>query len=328
MKNSRIDIDRAVELLRDARHIAVFTHENPDGDAIGSAAGMTAALNASGRKAELFLTAIPPESYRRFVGVAYRTELAPEELIGFDLILQLDTATEKRIAAPYGVKLDDTLPLLAVDHHPDNTEYGRWNLVAESAATSVIALEIAEKLVGTIPVEAATLFLLGIVTDSGGFRFDNTDPACLRAAAGLIELNADYRGIVDAVFFTRSLDRLKFEAELLSDCLDLRCGGKLAIVTIPPALIAKYHIDMSSTEGLVDVFRSIKGVETVAMLYYRNVGLLKVSLRARNPLRPVGPIARSFGGGGHEMAAGCLIENGDPIAVAKNITDLFEGNHK
>lgn len=325
MTNNRIDLARAVELLRDARHIAVFTHENPDGDAIGSAAGMTAVLNAAGRRAELFLSAMPPKTYRQFAGNDYRTELSQEELAGFDLVLQLDTATEKRIAAPIGVKVDNTLPLLVVDHHPDNTEYGRWNLVMKSAATSVIALEIAEKLIDRIPETAATLFLLGIVTDSGGFRFDNTDPACLRAAAGLIERNADYRGIIDAVFFTRSLDRLKFEAELLSDCLDLRCDGKLAIVNVPPALIAKYHIDMASTEGLVDVFRSIEGVETVAMLYYRKVGLLKVSLRARNPRRPVGPIARALGGGGHEMAAGCLIENGNPVSAAKTITDLFEG---
>lgn len=320
-----VSASEARALLANAGKVAVLTHENPDGDAIGSAFGLALLLRQAGKQVALLLAAEPPETYRPFAAGEFRTEYSQGELADADLVVQLDTATAKRIAAPAGLTVTDALPLLVIDHHPDNSRYGRWNLVVPAAATCGIVAEIADAAPAlALTPQIATLLLLGLVTDTGGFRFDNTDSASLRAAARLFDAGAQYRRIIDRIFFNQDLERRKFEAELLNSHLELKKNGRLAVVKIPAEVIAAHHIDMAETEGLIDVFRALSGVELVAMLYKRANNVLKVSLRARNPERPAGPIARKLGGGGHEMAAGALIPGGDMDETAAQIEAMFD----
>lgn len=321
-----ISLAQAAGLIKAARSIAVFTHENPDGDAIGSSTGLALLLREAGKKCGLFFSAEPPAIYRMFIQTEYSTSLSQEELISnYDLVIQLDTASTQRIAAPHGVTIDAELPLLVIDHHIDNQQYGRWNVIKEKAATAGIVAELADILFPghKIPEQAATLLMLGLVTDSGCFRFDNTTPDAFYTAGKLLESGANYKEIIERIFFSKPLNRLQFESELLSNHLELYCDGKVALVRIPPEIITKYNIIMADTEGLIDVFRAIDGVEITVMMYYRANGMLKISTRASNPEHPVGPIARALGGGGHEMAAGCLLPGGDMAAAAAKIIDLI-----
>lgn len=321
---NNIGIEQVAELVGAAEKVAVFTHENPDGDAIGSSAGLAAFLRKCGKQVELVYAAPPPAMYRKFVTTPHRLEISAGELASCDLVIQLDTSNPERIAAPLGVVVNSHLPLLVIDHHMDNQRYGRWNRIEPAAATAMMVFELAERLnPSAIDAECATLLLLGLVTDTGGFRFANTDSSALEVGAGLIELGADHQKIVDAAFFTQSLNRRKFEAELILNHLELRCDGRLAIVRVPAELVAKYAIDMASTEGLIDAFRCVAGVEVTALMYYRKNHKLKISFRGRDATHPVRPIADALGGGGHELAAACLIENGNMEEAADRITQLF-----
>lgn len=328
--NNTVSLVQAAERIKAARSIAIFTHENPDGDAIGSSAGLALILREAGKRCGLFFGAEPPEIYRPFITTEYSTSLSQEELIrDYDLVIQLDTANTRRIAAPPGVAIDAELPLLVIDHHVDNQQYGRWNVIEAKAATAGIIADLAELLMADgISGRVATLLMLGVVTDSGCFRFDNTDPEAFHTAGKLLAAGADYKQIIERIFFSKPLNRIQFESELLSNHLELYCGGKIAVVKIPTEVIAKYGIIMANTEGLIDVFRAIEGVEITIMLYYRSNGMLKLSTRASNPERPVGPIARALGGGGHEMAAGCLIQDGDMDATATKLIELIREKYQ
>lgn len=325
-----ISLAQATELIAAARSIAIFTHENPDGDAVGSSVGLALILRESGKRCGLFFGTEPPEIYRTFITTEYSTALSQEELIrDYDLVIQLDTANTRRIAAPLGVEINAELPLLVIDHHVDNQQYGRWNVIENKAATAGIIADLAELLTSDgISNRVATLLMLGLVTDSGCFRFDNTDPEAFHTAGKLLAAGADYKQIIERIFFSKPLNRIQFESELLSNHLELYCGGKVAVVKIPTEVIAKYGIVMANTEGLIDVFRAIEGVEITIMLYYRSNGMLKLSTRASNPERPVGPIARALGGGGHEMAAGCLIQDGDMDATATKLIELIREKYQ
>ncbi len=323
---------QAAEKLAAARRIAVFTHENPDGDAIGSSTGLVRYLLNAGKDAELFLAADAPKIYQDFVCVNYRTELTPKELHAFDLVVQLDTATSKRQAVPAGVAVNSDLPLLVIDHHVDNQLYGRWNLVQKTSATAEMIWNLINEAVlyraENVDAAVATSLLLGVITDTGAFRFDNTTPEALAAAGKLLALNGNYRKIINDIFFTKSLNRQQFEAELLNNHLQLYANGKLALVQIPDAVIKKYNIVMADTEGLIDAFRCLAGVETAVTMYMRGNNQLKISGRAKNPAHPIGPVMRKLGGGGHEMAAGCLIPDGDMAETAKKIISLIEDDFR
>ncbi|MEA4861794.1 MAG: bifunctional oligoribonuclease/PAP phosphatase NrnA [Victivallaceae bacterium] len=322
--SENISLERAAELIEAARVVAVITHENPDGDATGSVVGMMHCLRALGKQATAFFAAPPAAMYRPFADIEIVTSASQKQLEAADLVLQLDTATPARIAVPAGLTVDDRLPLLVIDHHTDNKLFGCWNCVRGSAACCEILYDLAKLAGWNIPANAATAFLLGIMADTGGFRFSNTTTSALAAGAELLQRSGRYFDIIDSLFFNQSLERKRFEAELLNSHLELFFDGRLAIVKIPSGLSEKYNLNPAHCEGLIDAFRSISGVETVAMLYKRAPEQVKVSMRARNPERPVGPIARKLGGGGHEMAAGGLIATADLDALATRIIELYK----
>lgn len=327
MNSNECSLKQAADIISSAGRIAVFTHENPDGDAVGSSAGLALFLKMCGKTVQLFFAAEPPEIYREFIKTDFSVNLNQDELLSqFDLIIQLDTATRKRIATPPGIELSSSMPLLVIDHHVDNERYGRWNVVEDNAATAGIITKLIKIINGNAGIEppVASLLMLGLVTDTGCFRFDNTTPEALCTAGMLMADGAEYKAIIERIFFSKPLNRIKFESELLASHLNILCNGKVALVKIPQTVIEKYNIVMADTEGLIDVFRAIDGVEITIMMYYRNGRTLKVSTRASNPEHPVGPIARAIGGGGHEMAAGCLIHDGDIDAVADKIIDLIK----
>lgn len=327
-----ISLTEASDLLASAQTVAVLAHENPDGDAIGSSVGLVKYLQNLGKEAVLLLSGNVPTIYQDFAPIEYRCEISAEEVANFELVVQLDTANLKRISAPQGVVISDDLPLLVVDHHVDNQRYGRWNMVQKSAATAelVYSLIMSPKLYCEEAIDqvVATALLLGVVTDTGAFRFDNTTPEALECGANLMRLGGDYRKIITDIFFTKTLNRQKFEAELLNNHLEMYLENRLAVVKIPTEIIEKYQIIMSECEGLIDAFRCIAGVDNVVTLYVRAGNQLKISGRSKNPKYPIGNVMRQIGGGGHDMAAGCLIQDGDINAMAEKIIELVEKEYQ
>jgi|GEM_PF-217874 len=309
-----ISIPEAAKLLLEHDRILILTHERPDGDAFGSALGMQGFLrDCCGKHAETYLPSPPASRYSTLIGPSKET-LCPAELANYDLILLLDCANRERIAA--GPLVDgktlpdlDTPPMLNVDHHAGNNIDARWNLVIpHAAAASQIAAEIAFEFADRCKIERhpATLWLLGILTDTGAFRFTNTVGHTLRVAAKLLDLGADLESVVNASYFSKPLNQQQFEVELLETQEKLALDGQYVYAYIPDELFRKHQFDMRDGEGLIDLLREVAGTR-VAALFYQKGDAFKVSLRSKDLRCPVGPLARSLGGGGHEMAAGITL---------------------
>lgn len=319
-----VSLARAVEFIQRHDDYLLVTHERPDGDAIGSIFGLLNFLHENGKRAEAVIPEALPEKYLPFVNSNYRTGITRFELAACQCCLVLDTPNPMRGAVGGGLKLEQAgTPLILVDHHPDNQRYGMINVVApEVAATAELLFMMSKRMPGwKVSPRTATLWLMGIVTDTGGFRFDNTSPQTLRHAAELLELKADHHAIMLEMFFSKSLEAQQFESELITHHLRTDCGGRFAWIYIPEELIRKYHIDMRDTEGLIEILRSIKNADIVALLQRSDDGY-KISLRSKDLRFSVGRIARQLNGGGHELAAGGKIRNNNFNAAIEILTGL------
>ncbi len=303
-----ITIPEAAELLLRSKRTLILTHERPDGDALGSSLGMQEYLLSCGVNAETYLPEAPAERYRSLIG-SYKTELLPEELPGYEQIVLLDCATTERIACGPAVKPAE-LPvekMINIDHHRGNNVAAAKNLVQpDSAAAGQIAAEIAIAGGKELNCKSATLFLLGILTDTGAFRFTNTLGNTMRVAADLLDRGAELERIVNASYYSKPLRQQKFECEMVGTCEKLALDGQYIYAFIPDSLFRKYEFDMRDGEGLIDLLREVAGTR-IAALFYKKGDAFKVSLRSKDSATPVGPMARALGGGGHDMAAGITL---------------------
>ncbi|MFA7183757.1 MAG: bifunctional oligoribonuclease/PAP phosphatase NrnA [Victivallales bacterium] len=323
---NKINPEEAAKLLRKYDNFLIVTHENPDGDALGSSFAMLEYLRLTGKKAELLLPEQIPEKYRDFSPPACRNYAAGLDWASYDFMIYLDTPIQKRAALSELDFANIPLPSLNIDHHPDNMSYAKWNLVMpEAAAAAEIIFMIFKAGTETkITPEIAGLLLLGIIMDTGCFRFDNTTPKIMRQAAELLELGADYHHIINEMFFSVPLRQIEFQSELVSHHLKTACGGRLAWFYVPPELIKKYNVNMRNTEGLIETLRAVQDTEIVVIMQKHELGF-KISMRSKSPEFSVGSIARKLNGGGHEMAAGGLIKAATLMEAEEILIEHAEG---
>ncbi|MBQ9338422.1 MAG: bifunctional oligoribonuclease/PAP phosphatase NrnA [Lentisphaeria bacterium] len=300
-------IPELLERLQPHRML-LTTHLRPDGDAMGSLCGLMLILRGRGFAADAVCPAEVPDYERNFLPREGLLDETKVELADYDLLIALDASRRDRISARFaasGEKLP--MPMLVIDHHPDNPKYGEWNcIVPDAAATAEAVTLLATEAGWRISPEAATHLLIGILTDSGSFRFRNTSPRTLRTAAVLMDAGGDYGRVIDACYFSKPENMARFEADLLCNHLQKACGGRFLYAFMSPELLAKYRIDLRNTEQVIEVLRSISGPTVVATFRVESGGF-KCSLRSKDPRCSVGRIARGIGGGGHELAAGCTI---------------------
>ena len=294
--------------MRGKGRILLMTHERPDGDAIGSLCGMYFILRENGFFVDALIPGAVPDMYQDFVPSGLITSITTLGVECYSLLITLDTSTRIRISAPCIKEDGIPIPCLNIDHHPDNERYGEaCYIVPTASSTAEIVLAIAREANLMISPVSATLLLLGITTDSGCFRFDNTTPEALRGAARLLELGADRAHIIRNCFLSKPENMARLEADLLCNHLKKAFGGQFAWFYLDPALLEKYGVDLRNTEQLIEALRAIDGV-VIAAVIRKEKEKFKVSLRSKSKRISVGRIARRLNGGGHEMAAGCQID--------------------
>jgi phosphoesterase RecJ-like protein len=311
----------AVAALRAAERVCVATHENPDGDAIGSLAAAAAGLRALGKTVRTYLepgSTIPSE-LRLLDVTGLERRLDPEGLAGWTL-LTLDCATLRRLGHGHRSVVGAADALVSIDHHYDNTRFGDVNLIDGGASsTAEILLDVLEALgVGLTPEIAQALYV-ALVTDTGRFQQRTTGPGALRMAARLVDAGLDIQRVYELVFETMPLRKLHLLGVVISN-LVLYDGGRIAISHLERGDFARLAAAESDTEGLVDHLRAVSGVEVAALIREPHLALdghvppNRVSLRSRGGL-DVSAIARTSGGGGHKQAAG--FSHGGDIATIR-----------
>ena len=237
------ELKKRLGQLHGKGRILLMTHERPDGDAIGSLCGMYFILRENGYFVDALIPEAVPDMYQDFVPSGLITSITTLGVECYSHLITLDASTRMRVSAPCIRQEGIPIPCLNIDHHPDNERYGDASYVVPTASsTAEIVLSIAREANLMISPVSATLLLLGITTDTGCFRFDNTTPEALRAAARLQELGADRTHIIRNCFLSKQENMARFEADLLCNHLEKAFDGRFAWFYLDPELLGKYGV--------------------------------------------------------------------------------------
>lgn len=284
----------------------VATHENPDGDALGSMLAATLALRDLGKDVVMYLSGeAPTPGEYRFLDLDDLQRKTPVDMED-RVLLSVDAANERRIG-PEASVIERAKLVLDVDHHHDNSRFGDVNLIVPSASSTA---EIVRDVLGALNVPLtppiAEALYVGLVTDTGRFQYTNTTPKALRLAAELVEAGADVHGIFRHVYETLQFAKLKLLARALERA-QLFEGGRLVISYLLKDDFGAVGAEEPYSEGIIDSLRAVEGSEMVALIREPPRGdgpARRVSLRSSHDEVDVSAIAAEAGGGGHPQAAG------------------------
>lgn len=305
-------LEEIAEFLHKEDNFLVVSHVKPDGDATGSALGMTRLLRDNGKKADVLFADDIPDKFKNIAAVDYLRSTEQWENGVYCNLLVLDCARRLRLNSPHKIE-DFKGNVINIDHHIDNDVNGNLNVVLkEASACSSICADLAcileKNYKWHVSGRTAEMFYLGIVTDTGGFRFSNTNKDTFKSASYLLECGADSEAVINAVFFTKKQNQQQFEADMILNHIHRDFDGKYVWAYLPQEMFDKYNFDMKDGEGVIEFLREIEG-GVIAVLIYPKDDTFKVSLRSKDSRYPVGPVARSLNGGGHEMASGITARN-------------------
>jgi bifunctional oligoribonuclease and PAP phosphatase NrnA len=301
------DLGAVAEAIRAHDRFLVTTHENPDGDALGSLLAMKLALDALGKDAVMYLaseTPLPREYAWMPFGDLRRT--VPDDA-GTRVLLALDCANESRLG-PDPEVLHSSPLVVDVDHHHDNSRFGAVNLVvADASSTGEIVRDLLSELGVELTPDIAEALYIALVTDTGRFQYTNTTPKALRLAAELVEAGADVHKIFQGVYESVQFAKLKLLARALERA-EVYEGGRLVISYLLRGDFAEVGAAEPYSEGIIDYLRAVEGADMAALIREPPRGdgpARRVSLRASADELDVSKIARASGaGGGHRQAAG------------------------
>jgi phosphoesterase RecJ-like protein len=299
-------LDAVAEEIRAGERFLLTTHENPDGDALGSLLAMHHILGAMGKDSVMFLAAkeFPLPVEYRFLPLEEVFHEEPADMAD-RVIVFLDCGNIDRM--PVDFLRDDGNKVLNIDHHHDNTRFGTINLVdVEASSTAEIIFDLAGLLgVGLTPEIAEALYV-GLVTDTGKFMYENADERSHQVAAALIRAGVNVHDVYRRLYEHVPLEKLKLVARAL-ERIELHEDGLLAITYVSSDDYRTTGGDEVLTEGIIDHLRTLDGVAVAALVRDQTEqgrAARKVSLRSTDGGVDVSAIARKRGGGGHPQAAG------------------------
>jgi phosphoesterase RecJ-like protein len=316
------------------RHDAfvVTSHINPDGDAIGSEMGLTHFLRQLGKKVVVMNSTDTPEVLRF---------LAPDDEIRIygdpasralldtvDACIIVDVNNWEQLGNIGRGLQSRSIPRACIDHHQGATNgFADYTVTDTSAAaTGLLIYEMIRAYEGTMTRPIAEALYAAIITDTGTFRFSNTDARVLRTAANLCDAGVIPFEMHRKVFGSKSWGAGRLLGPVLST-LESEAGGKLAIFSATLEMVNNAGATYDDMDGFVDLVRAIKGVELVLFFKETEEGDIKVSLRSNGKV-DAHAIAKQFGGGGHTMASGMRLPGpmqraiDTVISACRNLSDF------
>ena len=297
---TQTDLRKIADAIRSHDRFVVTTHENPDGDALGSLVAMTLALRELGKDAVMYLFGeVPLPREYRFMALADLVRMLPND-VSKRVLVVVDAANESRLGPEHRQLLDEAPLVIDIDHHHDNSRFGDLNLIVPDASSTgeILRDVLAELGVDLTPLIAEALYI-AIVTDTGRFQYANTTAKALRLAAELVEAGADVHRVFQGVYENVSFAKLKLLARALEHAQLLE-GGRLVVSHLEKDDFELAGAEEPFSEGIIDSLRAVEGSEMAALIREpptRNGPLRRVSLRTTEQGLDVSAIARKSGEG-------------------------------
>lgn len=303
-----ITIKEAAQMLLSHDNILIFMHKSPDGDAIGCAYGLCAALRDLGKKAQPVCSDPIPEKYAYITDVLPYQEFEPEYIVSVDLA---DTQLFGVKLEPYKDKVN-----LCIDHHGSNTRFAEYGIIDASASScaQVLFPIIKETGVGIRDVIADALFT-GVTTDTGCFKFSSVSSETHRIAACLIDCGAQSAMINRLMFDTKTRQQLALEKQAL-ESLRYFENGSIAMITVTAGMMKETGAQDCDLDGIASLPRQIEGVKIGITVKEKEQGHFRMSVRTTDEV-DASAICALLGGGGHHAAAGCSVSGTREEAESK-----------
>ena len=310
-------LDNIFEEVNKAESILIVTHENPDGDAMGSSLALYNALKLYGKNPEI----VVPEFSRTFdflPGIEEVKSDCSREV--YDLAISLDSATLKIIGNLAKV-YENAKVKVVIDHHGSNTMYGDYNYVNPDApACSQVLIVILNYFNIEINKDIGTCILTGIITDTGGFKYSTVTAETFEFVAWLLSRGVNVSKVYKQVLQIRTKSNFELN-KIAMERLQFTENNKIAYTYITKKDEQLVNSETGDHEGLVDIGRDIEGVEVSVFIREKEEKNYKISLRS-NEYVNVSDIAILFGGGGHPRAAGCTFQGELELAKEKIIAEI------
>lgn len=298
--------------IKKRKTFLITTHFNPEGDAIGSSLALAIALSSIGKTIEVYNLDPVPRTLRflprsdQIKQVKKALPALSEAKINdrFDAVITVDCGDLERV----GFITPDNIPgdiLINIDHHITNKGFGTHNLVEEAVASAEIIYMLIKRLGITVTPDIATCIYTAIITETGSFRYSNTNLQAFKIAEEMVNHGANPWIIAEHIYNRSSMGRIKLLGEVLST-LEMSGDSKIAWVTVTEEMYKETGTTKDDVEDFINFPRSIEGVE-VAILFRETNHDWKISLRSNGSI-DVSNLALEFGGGGHSMAAGCFMK--------------------
>jgi phosphoesterase RecJ-like protein len=324
----RSQVDQLKELCERHHEILVLGHKDADGDTLGCSLAFAEALRAHGRR--VFVVIPPPVSqkYSWMPGFERILERPPADAEPH-LALFFDAGNMERSGSAVD-HITDHATIVNVDHHPSNTRFGDVNIIdPEASAVGQMVLDMLEHFGWEVTPTMATNLYTALMTDTGGFRHENTTQRALRDAWRLAALGADPSAIATMVYKSRPLTTVKLSGLSIAG-MQVEMGGRLAWAKVTRRMLREAGAAMSESEDIIDTLNSLAGLDVAIIFKEVQAELTKISIRSRGAV-DAAALCAHFGGGGHLRAAGAEVrlrlDDAIPavLAVAREAIEASHG---
>jgi len=317
--------DKANELISAASNIAITTHINTDGDAVGSSLGLYNYLKDIGKNVDIFIDSIIPENLITLPGVE---EINNKKYRDYDLLICLDSADEFRLGKNRELLHEYELKSLQFDHHEVNSSYCKYNIVEVISSTCELLSNFLLYIDAAINPVIARCLVTGIYTDTGKLGFPSVTPKTFNTVARLLEESGMS---IDEVTYPlyNSVTKKEFEVRKMGySRVEFFENETVAIVALSYEDIAKLDLELFMTKSLVDLALPLKTIKAVVLMTEFTPNTVFCSIRTKGDVSAK-RLAALYGGNGHPNAAGCKIRRcifeAEKKIMAENAIRLVRG---
>ena len=306
-------------VIKKSDEIIIFSHINPDGDTLGSMIALAKLIELNiGKTPTAVIIGKTPETYSfmNFIDEC-KSNTEIDKTKKYELAVAVDIAAKDRMFDMQDVYFN-AQTTVNIDHHITNNNYGNINIVdGEASSAGEVVYGIVKALNWKLDKEIAELLYVAILTDTGGFRFENTNPKVFSYASELVEAGANPSVLYKKCYESKPKAMALLNAYAIQNAI-FKENDKIAYTIITKDDMKNFNAKSDYTEGISEALRQITSTEVSMLLKESENQTTKVSLRSKNI--KVAKIAEMFGGGGHHFAAGCTIQKPPKIAIEKLLT--------
>ncbi|MCL5096122.1 MAG: DHH family phosphoesterase [Candidatus Omnitrophica bacterium] len=315
MKRRPKIIERIIAELRGSQNLCVVGHGRPDGDCIGSQMGLTLALLNQGKSMTCWNEDALPQKLA-FLDPNHLIQ-PPRPGMAFDCVIALDVASMERLGRT-AEHIQNRKLFINIDHHQSNTRYADINWVSSrTPSTGELIYRLLKEANWPISPQIADCLFTAVSTDTGSFQYPSTRPSTYYVAGELVKRGAHLATICQEVYQSFPLSRVRLLQHVFNH-FHLTNNNRIGYFWLRPADFVRTGTNVSDSEGLIDHIRAIEPVEVACLFEELEPNVIRVSLRSKNTHVNVNEIAKQFGGGGHNAAAGARITGG-PLAVQRRV---------